>query len=475
MVKPWELDWSAGAPPPDAMPLPIMPFFGGLRPPMLDEGGVATDPAAVAAAGLYGMSPALDSGGPPTGLVTGPSAGPYGMAAADPLAMQGTGPLPGDAADPSAMPAVGGPAGMDGPPFMQPAVYDDWAALAAQRGLSSGQGQANGAPIPPLDSGQAPLMLAQDVLRTNGFPDAPPRPVPPSHSKGGPGPGSEEYKASQPSDFLRTYGLGAIPPPQPRNVPQRRVPARQQPAPNPFSAENLKLGPNAQYRNDIVTAAQPGPLTPEGLAALLGGEAIPLHSGLWNPNSANRNTGADGMAQFKFDTWLQEAHRQGGYLNGVARDLGWLDPHGRVARAHQREFLNLRRDPHHAIFAAADYARHNLAVLGDHGLILDRSPAAMAWYAYLAHHEGLQGAADMLRGTRRVTTAMWNENVPAAEQRYWLAANGNNISPAYRAWFVHYASQKANALNYMDDSRNVTVPAAEALYQRPQPQHRQSH
>ncbi|MDB5692336.1 MAG: hypothetical protein JWO81_1399 [Alphaproteobacteria bacterium] len=56
MVKPWELDWSTDAPAPDALALPIVPFFGRERPPMLDDGGVGMDFGAMPLAGSYGMA-----------------------------------------------------------------------------------------------------------------------------------------------------------------------------------------------------------------------------------------------------------------------------------------------------------------------------------------------------------------------------------------------------------------------------------
>jgi hypothetical protein len=458
MPKPWELDWSAGAPAPDALPLPIVPFFGRQQPPMLGEAARSIYPAAVPGAGPYGMSPVPDLGGPP--------------AAADPLATQG-GSFPAVAPGPSAMPAVAEAAGAGGSPFAQPAVYDDWSGPALQAGISFGPEPADAVPAPRLPSGQAPLMLAQQVLSTNGFPDAPPRPAPSNTSQGAPRLSLGGYAPPLRQPELRTYGLPVMPMPEPNN-PSRGTAAgatvngRRPPIPDPFSAENLSLGPNTQYRNHVVTATQQGPLTPEGLAAILGGEANLGPRGRWDPNSATGESEARGLGQFTPEQWEQDARRRGSYLNGVARSLGWLDRRGNIVQAHRQEFLNLRFDPRHSIYATADLARHNLAVLDRAHLILDRSPAALAQYAYIAHHEGLTGAINVLRGTRHITERVWNRNVPRAERQGWLAANGNNRDRAYLAWLAHYAAERVEPRNYMNDSRNVTVPAPEALYPRPQ-------
>jgi hypothetical protein len=89
---------------------------------------------------------------------------------------------PAVAADPSALPPLAGATGAEGPPFAQPAVYDDWTGPASRAGFSFEPGQAAAVPAPGLPSGQAPLVLAQDVLRANGFTDAIPPPVRPNHS-----------------------------------------------------------------------------------------------------------------------------------------------------------------------------------------------------------------------------------------------------------------------------------------------------
>src|SRR4051812_33384538 len=107
MPKPWELDWSTGAPAPDAMPLPIVPFFGRQRPPMLGDGGVAIDPSTVAMDGPYRMPAGMDPGTSAIDPSPALSAANYGMIARDPVAMRPPGAAPAGAGDTSSMQAAG--------------------------------------------------------------------------------------------------------------------------------------------------------------------------------------------------------------------------------------------------------------------------------------------------------------------------------------------------------------------------------
>ena len=97
MPKPWELDWSSGAPAPDAMPLPIVPFFGRQRPPMLADAGVGMD------TGLMPSAYRMISTDPSTLLAPGPSQ----MAGADPSVIQATGQFPMPVSDWRATPVAG--------------------------------------------------------------------------------------------------------------------------------------------------------------------------------------------------------------------------------------------------------------------------------------------------------------------------------------------------------------------------------
>lgn len=200
MPKPWELDWSAGAPAPNTIPLPIVPFLGRPRAPMLDDGGVGIEPAAMPAAyGLAGGDPlAMQAARPPAGAAADPAvmqapsrssalaATTFGMPITAPLqalateasAFQPPVPPAGPEADQLAhMPQPFGSAGRstadptaavgaDRTALLQPAVYEAWNGLAGQSGTSSPPGQAEA--VPP-----ALRLAGQDTLQTYGFPGRP--------------------------------------------------------------------------------------------------------------------------------------------------------------------------------------------------------------------------------------------------------------------------------------------------------------
>jgi hypothetical protein len=139
-------------------------------------------------------------------------------------------------------------------------------------------------------------------------------------------------------------------------------------------------------------------------------------------------------------TWIDEGQRRGSYLNEVTRALGYLDRKGRVLPAYRKALLDLRFNADHSINVAADYASHNLAVLHGHRLIRDNSPAALARYAYIAHHEGATGAIYLLRGDR--------------------------LDQAYRDFINDYTDEHIDVTRYMYDPGKVTVPATHTLYRQ---------
>ncbi|MDB5691505.1 MAG: Lytic transglycosylase catalytic [Alphaproteobacteria bacterium] len=155
MPKPWELDWSGGSDPSGLDLLPIVPFFGGQRPPMLGSG----DPAIVP---------------PPM-----PTAGAYQMPAIDPSAMQAAGPPPAAAGDPSAVPDAGPSPPFAGDAFAAPATPPQQPlpmdALAQQASFPSR------APLPdPSTQPPQPWLTA-----------TPPIPGPPSAAAGTAGAGGQ--------------------------------------------------------------------------------------------------------------------------------------------------------------------------------------------------------------------------------------------------------------------------------------------
>jgi hypothetical protein len=205
MPKPWEYDWSGGGDPSALNLLPIVPFFGRQRPPMLGEDGQSAVPPPMPPAGPYAM-PAID----PAAMT---AAGPFVAAVADPSAMPGAGAAPALPPDAFAAPAAAPPqpfpmdafaqqaplssegagrdhfaqarqpvpfqapsmpgmlpdfAGGPGQPRLQPAAYDSWAGAAGEGGTSANPSQA--------DAASANLMLARGrAILPNGVPDMFPR------------------------------------------------------------------------------------------------------------------------------------------------------------------------------------------------------------------------------------------------------------------------------------------------------------
>jgi hypothetical protein len=142
-------------------------------------------------------------------------------------------------------------------------------------------------------------------------------------------------------------------------------------------------------------------------------------------------------------TWLEEGNRAGSYLNARARELGYLDRNGNISNVHRDEFLNLRVNAHDSIIAAADSVARNLELLRSRGLILDESPAALARYAYIAHHEGRTGAINFLQGNAISQSAIAS-NLQEPVRGEYLRANGNDINRAYRAFLEHHVDQRVD-------------------------------
>jgi hypothetical protein len=230
---------------------------------------------------------------------------------------------------------------------------------------------------------------------------------------------------------------------------------------DPYSEANLTLGPNEQYRADILGAARYYHLTPHSVAASIGAEV----GERWNPDAQNRGTNAVGLMQFLPDTWIGEAERSGSFLNGVARRLGFLDERGRMIPSQRRQFLAIRNNPSASIWAGADYAAHNLEILQRQGYVLNATPAAMARYAYIAHHQGLGGARSFLRGIGGDYVRAFRQNLSPANQARYLAANNNDISRAYRNFLSDYVDGRVDVTRYMVNRKGVVVPPTRSLLQ----------
>ena len=247
-----------------------------------------------------------------------------------------------------------------------------------------------------------------------------------------------------------------------RTSAQMSVPAR-----DLYSVDNLKLGQNDVLRPIISAAGVKHGWPPQTAAAIIDAEARKGGDGVWDPNSRSTESRARGLTQFEPETWIGDAQRRGSYLNGRASELGWLDKNGRIAPAHRREFLDLRYNATDSINAALDAASYNIEDLRRRGLILDNSPAALARYAYIAHHEGAAGAAAYLRGgPLHLSEDHWG-NVPKKEQARYLKANGNDRSAAYRAFMNDYIDGHIDLRHFMVDQSGVEMPPTSTLYAAP--------
>lgn len=214
------------------------------------------------------------------------------------------------------------------------------------------------------------------------------------------------------------------------------------------NGDNLRLGRNGIYRNEIIKAARHVGLAPQAVAALINAEAakkierIPRLDSLgkpildpktkkpkvvkirevWDKNSYNSDSGAAGLTQFLASTWLSHAMTPGRYLHRecVARGwvrntppatdkkppghsatsaIGWVfvlatgvttkRPIDQLADRNVQACLRQRFDAEWSIMAAADYGKVNLALLTAKGFSLSRlGDGEKAKLMYLMHHEG---------------------------------------------------------------------------------------
>ncbi|SOB86586.1 LysM repeat-containing protein [Sphingomonas guangdongensis] len=227
-----------------------------------------------------------------------------------------------------------------------------------------------------------------------------------------------------------------------------------------YGAQNLRLGANERYRDAIVEASARTGMAPQTVAAIIDAETLKDRNGVWRNDAAATTSSAVGMTQFLSGTWIGEAQRAGGVLNAEAKALGVVDAENRVV--DRAGLLALRTDARLSILAGADYARHNLAQLP---VPTGASPAAVAKYAYIAHHEGLGGARGFLSGDMRyLRDATFEANVPARDRQRYLDAAGGSEPLAYRNWLSDYVDRRIDVTRFMNDPAGVNVPAMRSLY-----------
>jgi len=200
---------------------------------------------------------------------------------------------------------------------------------------------------------------------------------------------------------------------------------------------------NEIYRAGLEGASQRTGFDPAQIASIINAEAATNRNGVWNPESRARTSSAYGLTQFLDGTWVSEAQRGGTALNDLASQNGWLDRNGRVLRQNRDELLQLRSDPNLSIMAAAEYMQHNIEQLDQRGLIpATATPDERIRYGYIAHHEGLGGAIQLLQGTLPETRATSLLNQQAGAQASTWRQNYGTAHEAYQAWLTNYAQRR---------------------------------
>jgi LysM repeat protein len=230
-----------------------------------------------------------------------------------------------------------------------------------------------------------------------------------------------------------------------------------------YAPANLSLGANDRYRGAILEASTRTGMAPQTVAAIIDAEAA-KSQGVWQANSRAGTSSATGLTQFLSGTWIGEATRAGSVLNQEAKAAGLVGADNRVL--DRAGLLAARNDPRLSILAGADYARHNVDALRDSGHVpADASPAAVAKYAYMAHHEGLAGARGLIDGDMAyLRDGTFEANVPSRQRAAYLDAAGGNEGAAYRGWISDYVDRNIDVTRFMGDARAVEVPAVRSLY-----------
>ncbi len=230
-----------------------------------------------------------------------------------------------------------------------------------------------------------------------------------------------------------------------------------------YAPENLSLGANDRYRGAILEASTRTGMAPQTVAAIIDAEAA-KSQGVWQANSRAGTSSATGLTQFLSGTWIGEATRPDSVLNQEAKALGLVGADNRVV--DRAGLLAARNDPRLSILAGADYAQHNVAALRDSGHVAaDASPAAVAKYAYIAHHEGLAGARGLIDGEMGyLREGTFEANVPSRQRAAYLDAAGGNEGAAYRGWISDYIDRNIDVTRFMASPQGVDVPTVRSLY-----------
>lgn len=239
------------------------------------------------------------------------------------------------------------------------------------------------------------------------------------------------------------------------------------PSQQPGSEPCVKLGKNKKYKGAILEASRRTGVAPHAIASMIDAEAAKTSAGVWNPESKATTSSAQGLTQFLKGTWKEMALRPGTALHESALDSGMIQKAGKhfeVAPGKTDDLLGLRTDPDLSILTGAEYAKGNLDSLEKAGFITDATTDdEKARLAYLAHHEGLGGAKDFLRGTIPEDRAaeLLKANVgekKAAE----LTAQEGSAKAAYTKWLNGYMDKKIVPSRYRCTKESVDGDEAPA-------------
>jgi hypothetical protein len=207
-------------------------------------------------------------------------------------------------------------------------------------------------------------------------------------------------------------------------------------------------------------------MAPQTIAAIIDAEAAKIRgTGQWDANSKASTSSATGLTQFLDATWRGEAQRSGGILNMEAKELGVVNASNQIV--DKARLLKMRFDPRLAILAGADYAKRNLSIMRQAGVLPERvDPAGMAKLAYLAHHEGPQGAVRCLKGDMGyVTDKLFAANVvDAARRTRYINAAGGDKGLGYRRWLTEYIDGNIDVTKFMVSTAGVTVPKLQSFF-----------
>lgn len=209
----------------------------------------------------------------------------------------------------------------------------------------------------------------------------------------------------------------------------------------------VKLGKNKKYKDSILEASRRTGVQPHAIASMIDAEAAKTKTGEWNPASKATTSSATGLTQFLKGTWNQMALKKGTLLHQEALDSGYIQQTGKtfgIVPGKGDELLAMRTDPRMSIITGAEYAQGNLEELRKAGFITDATTDdEKARLAYLAHHEGLGGAKDFLRGTipedRAASLLRTNAGEKTAAR---MIKEEGSARAAYTKWLNGYMDKK---------------------------------